>query len=251
MNKKLLSFLLIAALVCSLTGTAFAVSEGSVTFTADGKLAEENFEINQVYEGLEPGDTRSYSVTIQNSNNSTTRWYMSNAILNSLEETDRMVRINGISGGAYTYQLQYVGPKGGNPTIIYDSKQRANEYVGGSNNNSSVPLGLHEATSNLEDYFFLDTLNRGEKGRITLTVALEGETQDNSYQNTNANIRMNFAVELANTNPNPSNRTAVKTGDENNLIPYYIGMIIAGLLFLYLALDAYTDRKFQKGRGRK
>ena len=62
---------------------------------------------------------------------------------------------------------------------------------------------------------------------------------------------MNFAVELANTNPNPSNRTAVKTGDENNLIPYYIGMIIAGLLFLYLALDAYTDRKFQKGRGRK
>ena len=250
MNKKLLSFLLVAVLVCSLMGTAFAVSEGSVTFTTDGKLAEANFEVNQVYEGLEPGDTRSYTVTIHNRNNSTTRWYMSNAILNSLEETDRMVKINGISGGAYTYRLVYVGPKG-SQTVIYDSAQRANDYVGGSNSNSSVPIGLHEATSNLENYFFLDTLNSGENGSITLTVSLEGETQDNNYQNTNANIKMNFAVELSNNNPNNS-RTAVKTGDENrNLLPYYVAMVITGLLFLYFALDAYTDRKYQKGRARK
>ena len=43
--------------------------------------------------------------------------------------------------------------------------------------------------------------------------------------------------------------TAVKTGDENNLTPYYIGMVVAGLLFLYLALDALTDRMYKKGRG--
>ena len=63
---------------------------------------------------------------------------------------------------------------------------------------------------------------------------------------------MNFAVELANPSPTGSRTyTAVRTGDENNLIPYYIGMVAAGLLFLYLALDDYTDRKYRykKGRG--
>ena len=48
-----------------------------------------------------------------------------------------------------------------------------------------------------------------------------------------------------------TNRTAVKTGDENNLLPYYIGMVVAGLIFLFLALDAYTDKLYKKEQGRK
>ena len=80
---------------------------------------------------------------------------------------------------------------------------------------------------------------------VTLTVSLEGETQGNIYQNTAARIQMNFAVELKDA----GGKTAVKTGDENNLTPYYIGMVVAGLLFLYLALDALTDRMYKKGRG--
>ncbi len=135
---------------------------------------------------------------------------------------------------------------------MYDSRERANNYIGGNQMGTNVPVGLHEATSNLEEYFFLDTLNSGENGMVTLDVALEGETQDNSYQNTAAKIRMNFAVELSNPGSTTSSSTsrAVKTGDENNLLPYYIGMVVAGLLLLYLALDAYTDRKYQKGRRR-
>lgn len=244
MNKKILSFLLIAALICSLTATAFAAS-GDITYNAAGKLEEVNFNIDQVFDGLEPGDDATYNVNIHNRNSKTTRWYMSNSVLKSLEDGYT------IGGGAYTYILTYKGPKG-TTTTIYDSTQRANDYVGGEHGTStSVPVGLHEATSNLEkNYFFLDTLNSGESGVVTLYVALEGETQDNSYQNTAARILMNFAVEPSNTNP--SNRTAVKTGDENNLVPYYIGMVVAGLLLLYLALDSYTDKKYsqrRKGRG--
>ena len=90
-------------------------------------------------------------------------------------------------------------------------------------------------------------MNPNETGLVTLTVHFEGETDDNSYQNTMAQIKMNFAAEIV---PTGSNRTvrAVKTGDENNLVPYYIGMIVAGLLFLYLALDAFTDRLYKRGR---
>ena len=171
---------------------------------------------------------------------------MSNTVLQSLEDGYN------ISGGAYTYILTYTGPKN-KSTTLYDSRERANNYVGGEQRGTNVPVGLHEATSNLEEYFFLDTLNSGENGMVTLDVALEGETQDNSYQNTAAKIRMNFAVELSNpgsSSSTSSTRTAVKTGDENNLLPYYIGMVVAGLLLLYLALDAYTDRKYQKGRRR-
>lgn len=239
MKQKLICILLIAVLICNFSVTSFA-ADGSVTFTADAKMVDENLQID--FSGLEPGDVETFTVSVRNQHRYTTRWYMSNEVLKSLEDNTK------ISGGAYTYVLTYKGPKG-NTTKIYDSTDRANDYVGGEHASSSVPTGLHEATSNLENFFFLDTLNSGESGTVTLTVGLEGETQDNSYQNTDARVRMNFAVELS--NPNNERRTAVKTGDENNLVPYYIGMVIAGLLFLYLALDAYTDRKFQKGRGRK
>ena len=244
MKRNLLSLTLIAVLICSLSVSAFAAA-GDVTFTADGKLSD-NFDIGEVFRGLEPGDSATYTVNIHNRNKSTTRWYMSNKVLQSLEDGYN------ISGGAYTYILTYTGPKN-KSTTLYDSTDRANSYVGGEQRGTNVPVGLHEATSNLEEYFFLDTLNSGENGMVTLYVALEGETQDNSYQNTAAKIRMNFAVELSNpgsSSSSSSTRTAVKTGDENNLLPYYIGMVVAGLLLLYLALDAYTDRKYQKGRRR-
>ena len=232
MKKKIISFLLIAVLICTLPVPAFAAS-GDVTYTTDGKMAEENFNVDQVFSGLEPGDDAVYYVNLHNRNSKTTRWYMSNTVLQSLEDS------GAASGGASTYRLTFPGP-GGTSTTLYDSSR-----VGGDNPAGSR-VGLHEATNNLENYFFLDTLNSGENGLVTLYVALEGETQDNSYQNTAARIRMNFAVEA--TDPG-GNRTSVKTGDETNLMPYYIGMVAAGLVFLYLALDAYTDRKYKKGRG--
>ena len=69
MKKKLLSILLIAVLICSLSTQAFAaVSSGDVTFTKDGKMAEQNFNVDQVFAGLEPGDDATYTVNIHNQN---------------------------------------------------------------------------------------------------------------------------------------------------------------------------------------
>ena len=237
MRKKSLSLLLALLLLCSISVFASAENEaqaGDVTFTAGGRMVEENFNVDQMISALQPGDTASYTVYIHNQHPSTTRWYMSNEVLRSLEDSAEAGKIY---GGAYSYKLSYVGP-GGNQTI-YDS-----DRVGGDDGFEGR-VGLHEATDNLEEYFFLDTLNSGESGVVTLTVSLEGETQGNLYQNTAAKIQMNFAVELKDA----GGKTAVKTGDENNLTPYYIGMVVAGLLFLYLALDALTDRMYKKGRG--
>lgn len=243
MRKKLLCLLLALLLLCSISVLASAEAlAGDVTFTAAGRMEEENFNVDQVFSGLEPGDERSYTVYVHNQHPQTTRWYMSNEVLKSLEESAAAGKI---LGGAYSYKLTWNGP--GGSQVIYDSTSDDQQHVNfvGGDEGFDNRVGLHEATSNLEDFFFLDTLNSGESGVVTLTVSLEGETQGNIYQNTAARIQMNFAVELKDA----GGKTAVKTGDENNLTPYYIGMVVAGLLFLYLALDALTDRMYKKGRG--
>ncbi len=249
MKKRLFSFLLIGVILVGVIPSALAdVKDGYVTFNENAKMVEDNFDVDQIFDGLEPGDVRSYNVHITNAYPATTRWYMSNEVLKTLEE-------NGINGGSYKYTLTYTNPSG-STTILYPKTEEEqknindieeNEKPIGNNAGDDDRIGLKEATEDLEKFFLLDTLNKNETGHVTLTVRLEGETQDNSYQNTMARIKMNFAAEIV---PTGSNRTvrAVKTGDENNLIPYYIGMIVAGLLFLYLALDAFTDRLYKRGR---
>ena len=143
MKQKLISFLLIAVLICSFSVTSFA-ADGSVTFTADGKMADENLQID--FSGLEPGDQETFTVTVRNRNSNTTRWYMSNTVLKSLEDGFT------ISGGAYQYKLTYTGPNG-TQTTIYDSSRVGGDDPAGSR------VGLHEATGNLENYFFLEKLN--------------------------------------------------------------------------------------------
>ena len=252
MKKRLFSFLLAGIILIGLVPSALAeVKDGYVTFNQNAKMVEENFDVYQVFDGLEPGDSGTYNVHITNKYPSTTRWYMSNSVLKSLEE-------NGISGGSYKYTLTYTNPSGkinilypktaeeqmNDPSSIDDVEKNAKPI---GNNAGDDRIGLKEATEDLEKFFLLDTLNPNETGLVTLMVRFEGETDDNSYQNTMAQIKMNFAAEIV---PTGSNRTvrAVKTGDENNLVPYYVGMIVAGLLFLYLALDAFTDRLYKRGR---
>lgn len=239
MKKQIFSFLFVVVFIICLVPSAFAVEDGYVTFTSKAKMEEKNFDVYQAFDGLEPGDTRSYHIHLTNSYPKTTRWYMSNSVIKTLEE-------NGIEGGSYQYFLTYTSPSG-TITTLFPKTDETNEMIG--NNVDGGRVGLNEATEDLEKFFLLDTLNTNEKGLVTLTVYLEGETQDNSYQNTVARIKMNFAAEIV--GGTGSNATAVKTGDENNLTPYYIGMIIAGLLFLYLALDAVTDRMYMKGGAKR
>lgn len=244
--KKTISFFAVFILILTVSIVAFA-DEWTVEFLPNGTMGGTLTarSLHDLIGNMEPGDTETFNVRVINKHPQTTRWYMWNIVDKTLEEANK----NLTNGGAYSYYLSYQGydkngQKSGDSIPLYDS-----DKVGGE---SAIAgrQGLHEATANLEDYFFLDTLNSGESGLVTLTVSFDGETQGNVYQNTVADISMRFAVELANNSPpGSSTRTAVRTGDENNLIPYYIGMIVAGLLLLYLALDAVTDRMYKKGKG--
>ena len=124
----------------------------------------------------------------------------------------------------------------------------SSDTVGGENTIGGG--GLNEVNSALKDYFYLDTLSSGQSGSVELTVALDGETQGNDYQNTLADLQVNFAVQLNDTatpnQPSKNTSTWVKTGDDTNLVPYFIAAGAGGVLLLGLGAYSISMRKKDK-----
>lgn len=263
--KKMICAVLALCLMLALSVTAFAnsveLTEAHVTFTA-GDVMDSDYaaaEVNSALSVLQPGDDMTVKLYLKNENAENVDWYMTNEVIYSLED-----RSHSANGGAYTYLLTYTSVAG-ETYILYSS-----DTVGGEESVNNV-TGLHEATRGLEDFFYLETMQTGESGYITLYVALDGETQGNDYQNTLANLQMNFAVEKGTELPgrsplgtdriidnevivpggSPDDQTnvkdIVKTGDDMDLLPYYIAMAGSGALFLLLAVDSLRRRK--KGGG--
>lgn len=253
MKKKLLSVILSVGLALSFPITAMADTiEGSdnwnVVFTPDEKMQStfKSSEMSESISGMQPGDTAVFTVKLGNENDTTTDWYMTNKVLYSLEDRSNN---KGTSGGSYTYLLTYTNPKG-EVTTIFDS-----ETVGGEGD-SKAGIGLHQATDSLEDFFFLDTLEKGKNGVITLKIELDGETQGNDYQDTLADLQMNFAVMLRTAGEREDNGgdnggdkkepKIVKTGDESNRSVFYIISAAAAFGLIALAVVGMSDRRKQQ-----
>lgn len=268
MKKKLFHLVLPGVLLAFMTmnvcaETSYGGSDWRVIFT-DEKKMESSFktsDINDTIYGIQPGDNAVIELSLKNENKTATDWYMTNKVLYSLE--DRSAN-SGATGGAYTYRLVYTD-KDHTETVLFDS-----DTVGGDQN-SGGREGLREATAGLEDYFYLDTLDTGDSGKITLEVALEGETQGNDYQNTLADLQMNFAVELNPIDQRERERTSnreqevvnregdrrseddeagrgqgtsvVRTGDESDLTPFIMVSSVSGVLFLLLSMYGLVEKK--------
>ena len=243
MKKRIISIVLCLSLLSCLVISASAETLPSKTgwyarFTADGEMID-NFKnktggLNDPIRGMQPGDEVSFVIDLSNEHKDNTDWYMTNEVLSSLEDGKNA------SGGAYTYILTFKGPSG--EKELYNSN-----IVGGDYKNADGREGLHEATEGLEDYIFLDTLKKGEKATVTLYVMLDGETQGNAYQDTLADLQMNFAVELRpETPPSASRPPVVKTGDDTNMMPLVIAMGVSGLLLLVLGIYGVRIRRKER-----
>lgn len=228
-------------------------SDWSVEFTSDKKMVS-NFktsDLDEVIFGLQPGDSAKLTMKLANKNENTTDWYMTNKVLHSLEDRSKN---KDTAGGAYTYKLTYTNPEG-EEKVLFDSNTVGGEDV------SSAGEGLNEATDALKDYFFLDQFKNGEGGKIDLTVGLDGETQGNDYQDTLADLQMNFAVELSSSATTATNNsttqtrrsttrtTVVKTGDENNMLPYFLIAGAGGLFLLFFAIFCIMGRRKDRKGG--
>lgn len=193
----------------------------SVTF--DGKKMNSTFkstDIDDAIYQLQPGDSINIHLALENASQEATNWYMSNEVLQSLEDSKSTAE-----GGAYSYILTYMNPQGEQETLY------SSEAVGGETVNQSGE-GLHQATDSLKDFFYLDQLESGEKAEVTLMVKLEGETQGNSYQDTLAKLQMNFAVELTGSSSSvlPNFQKFVKTGDDTPILIFSLIALIGGIL---------------------
>ena len=276
MVKKGLCGVFAAALVLASFGSTARASEDVyegkkdwyVHLTQDGVL-ETNFKKNSkdqmsdfggVLSELEPGDTALFTVNLENKNAQAADFYMENDIVRSMEDYDNNRTTN---GGAYSYRLVYYDDENPNGRVLYDSST-----VGGENSPSENLTGLNEATQNLEDFFYLGTLGSGKNGKITLQVGIDGEAQNNAYQNTMAQLRMRFAVEFNETydskveegsdaspnkkkdvtpNTSTNKKGVVKTGDDVNMVPYFIAAFVSGLLLLIVCIFRFRDEKKRRG----
>lgn len=181
--------------------TFYGEDSWNVTFSSNNEMVSSfsTADINDVVGGMQPGDNVIITLQLKSENATATDWYMRNEVLYSLE--DRSANRE-TGGGAYTYRLFYTD-KDGEVNVLFDS-----DTVGGENDETvdemlaNMGEGLKGATNALKDYFYLDTMYIGEGGSITLEVALDGETQGNHYQDTLADLQMNFAVELRTDLPN-------------------------------------------------
>lgn len=208
-KRRIIQFLLVFCLVMAAGTTVWAEKlngndDWKVEFTRE-KAMVSNFttsNFDDVLDYMQPGDSAEFRVTIHNSNDSVTDWYMANQVLKSLEDASKTA-----SGGAYSYILSYTDAQGKAETL-YNS-----ETVGGENYAPNLE-GLHEATDALDSFFYLDTLEQGKSGEVQLYVQLDGETQGNDYQDTLAQIQMNFAVELP---PVTESHTTVSRTEERQM----------------------------------
>lgn len=274
MKKLLLSSVAVLTLTLAISMSAMAevispLDEYNVTFTEESKMSS-NFKSEDIFEqasSMQPGDSTDIVLSVKNQNKATTYWYMTNEVLKTLEDTREAAAL---SGGAYTYRLAYTNGSSGKETVIFSS-----DLVGGENV-SKAGEGLHEATDALDDWFYLDTLATGQGGTLTLHIALDGETQGNDYQDTLAELKMRFAIELRepgekvseekpekepekepdqtgkkkakkSSGSSSSKKKVVKTGDDTVITPYLIAAGVSGLSLLLLAIYSLRQRRRQRG----
>lgn len=238
MKKKLCSLFLILLLTAGSVLTVHAEDYIGgkgwyVRFVGD--KMESNFkssDITDAISSIQPGDSISISISLENNDTSATDWYMTNTVLQSLEDSQRVAE-----GSAYTYILTYKNSKGQEETL-YSSENVGGETV------TRAGEGLHEATDSLKDYFFLDKLESKAKASVSLKVALDGETNGNTYQDTIAKLQMNFAVDRlgdGSDSRRESNQiyrvgNDVRTGDTSRILLWSFLALLSGIAFMGLAI---------------
>jgi len=238
--KKITTLLLALVMMLMMSQAVFAqdrtANGGDFVFDGD-ELAwdESSGSIQEALEGLQPGDTVKIRINYYNDSSKKTEWYLRNEVIQSLED------LSSAEGGGYSYELTNHGETGELP--IFNSNA-----VGGDDTYepSGIAKGLHGATdaTEMQDFFYIDEVPANGGGYTELTVGLDGESQANDYEETLAELELEYAVEVIEPEDTIRYiRRKVDTGDRTNLWLPIVAFITA-LILLILAVFSYKkDRK--------
>lgn len=239
--RKTMILLLAFITVFMMSQVAFAANYNGGTFTFDGTSINNSdaaADIDEAIANLQPGDSMTFVFEYKNESGNDTDWYLDNEVVNTLEQkiTD------GAKDGGYTYELVNEGKKEGKVTIF------SSEAVAGDQdkNPDKDDEGLKAATNATDDWLYIDTLKNGQSGVTKLTVALDGESQANSYQSTKGQLKIAYGVEnvaegeiIYNHIPGKT----VRTGDDANLLLPVLLLTLAAILLILTILSFKKDRK--------
>lgn len=258
MKKKVLCLLMA---VFMMMGTQITVQaedyvgadDWEVTFV--GNSLESNFtdaDMKKDVAELLPGDSILLQVDLTHDASQRSDWYMTNKVIQSLEDNSTA------NGGAYTYILTFTDAEGVE-TELYNSATVGGEINANQRTTNTVE-GLHQATTNLDEYFYLTRLSDGETATVSLYVELDGETQGNDYQKTLASLQMNFAVERVSTEVITVERnvtrtvgdvvpldSVVKTGDDAPIALYSALALASGIALLAVVVKTMQTRRGERG----
>lgn len=235
-KSALLTLTLTLMMIICLALPAYATTQsfkGKSTF--DGNKIKSNFnsgEVAQAVSNLQPGDDMKFTVSYTNNYNGETDWYLENEVVKTLEKT----KGTNAKNGGYSYELIHTDSNGNRRTLF------SNGSIGGEATPDGMQ-GLEQATNALDEWFFLEKLGYKETGKVTLKVALEGETQANDYMDTDGELDLRFAVEVSKSGSGSGGRR-VNTGDTTMLKLWTaVCLMSAALLFILAAFSRRRDRK--------
>ena len=230
-----MSFVMVMGITLSTSAESNELT-GSCYFNGSAVVCD--FDSNVVAEtvrGLEPGDDVTFTVEYTNEYKGTTHWYMRNETIETLEQS-----YDKAENGGYTYTLTNVAPDGSRE-VLFDNSTVGGKYTLGSHKaktsrgTDNTGEGLHQATNASDDWFFVQTLKKGQSGRTELYVKFDGETEVNDYMDTKGELLLAYAVE--------KDTGRIKTGDETNVLKYIVIMLAAFLMLILTILSYSKDRK--------
>ena len=253
MRKRKIGCLILAAFLYAGSVLTVCAAEpvdgGTVQFTDSGmKSTFQDSAVRQEIGNLQPGDSVTIQLKLENLREQSTDWYMTNQVVKSLEDSSRQA-----NGGAYTYELIYTNDAAGEVKVLYSSQN-----VGGEGSQD----GLREATSAMGEYFYLGRLGAKGIGHIDLTIVLDPETIGNAYQNTLANLQMAFAVDTVSggggsggnaeggSGIGPASPVSavfslggVQTGDADDFLLWSMAALVSGLVLMIWAIICFKRDK--------
>lgn len=234
---KTTALLLAAGTLVGMTVTPVMAEQRDINGSCyfDGKEIVSDYtsqEIADAVTNLQPGDEVSFIITYTNSYDTSTDWYMENSVLQTLEKASAAKAVSGTGKaehGAYTYELIHYDNDNHREALFSNKEVGGDKVVGGME-------GLEQATNATDEWFYIQTLNKGQSGKVVLNVAFDGETEVNDYMDTDGGLAVRFAVELNKTGTSTKKPgKSVKTGDTTNF-PLMVGLLTAGVFFLIVAL---------------
>lgn len=244
MKKKWIMAFALSMAMMGNVGHVYAYDESPfITFDGD---ASQYFQFNtdqnaltDKFTGMMPGESRSETFTLVNNDQREMSFYLNTQVLKDLGDS------NNTNGAVYEI------------TFARDGEVFYTGTIGGENG-SLVDLSGQSMGENM----LMATLAENQKSEIEMTIGIDGDSMDNTYQNAAGELQFAFSVEY--DDPEVQEPTvvtkvvqlpgkeiervvnAVQTGDYSVLAPYVAALIVAGGVIIGLIV---TRKKKQAEEG--